>query len=188
MDRFDKTVTVQTPPELRRFTQASVLPSILDKMGKDAVNSIQFLPGGSFRASCCAMDIWRDLHPLTPGFTWESPDHALASRIVLIGCPAVCAPFVSFCNFVPCPFSDHSVVHLSISPPVLIPRGPGRWKCNISILEDPELRSEIESFWIYWRTRQPFFPSVREWSLIRGPFPSFYRRPYSSSPGFKYYL
>ena len=104
MDRFDKTVTVQTPPELRRFTQASVLPSILDKMGKDAVNSIQFLPGGSFRASCCAMDIWRDLHPLTPGFTWESPDHALASRIVLIGCPAVCAPFVSFCNFVPCPF------------------------------------------------------------------------------------
>ena len=51
MDRFNKTVTVQAPPELRRFTQASVLPSILDKMGKDAVNSIQFLPGGSFRAS-----------------------------------------------------------------------------------------------------------------------------------------
>ena len=51
MDRFDKTVTSQTPPELRRFTAASVLPSILDKMGKDAVNSIQFLRGGSFRAS-----------------------------------------------------------------------------------------------------------------------------------------
>ena len=51
MDRFNKTVTVQAPPELRRFTQASVLPSILDKIGKDAVNSIQFLPGGSFRAS-----------------------------------------------------------------------------------------------------------------------------------------
>ena len=43
MDRFDKTVTVQAPPELRRFTQASVLPSMLDKMGKDAVNS--FSPG-----------------------------------------------------------------------------------------------------------------------------------------------
>ena len=109
------------------------------------------------------MDIWRDLHPLTPGFTWESPDHARASRIDLIGCPAVWAPFVSFCNFLPCPFSDHSVVHLSISPPVFIPRGPGRWKCNISILEDPEPRSEIESFWIYWRTRQPFFPSVGKW-------------------------
>ena len=81
-------------------------------------------------------------------------------RIDLIGCPAVWAPFVSFCNFVPCPFSDHSVVHLC---PVPIPRGPGRWKCNISILEDPELRSKIESFWIYWRTRQPFFPSVGEW-------------------------
>ena len=50
MDRFDKTVTVQTPPEVRRCTQPSVLPSILDKMGKDAVNSVQFLPGGSFQA------------------------------------------------------------------------------------------------------------------------------------------
>ena len=116
-----------------------------------------------FFAKCCVVDIWRDLHPLTPDFTWESPDHARASRIDLIGCPAVWAPFVSFCNFVPCPFSDHSVVHLFISPPVFIPRGPGRWKCNISSLEDPELRSEIESFWIYWRTRQPFFPSVGKW-------------------------
>ena len=120
-------------------------------------------PFGNFLRSVVVVDIWRNLHPLTPGFTWESPDHARALRIDLIGCPAVWVPFVSFCNFVPCPFSDHSVVHLSISPPVLIPRGPGRWKCNISILEDPELRSEIESFWIYWRTRQPFFPSVRNW-------------------------
>ena len=50
-DRFDKFVTSKTPPELRRFTQGSVLPSIVDKMGKDAVNSIQILPGGSFRAA-----------------------------------------------------------------------------------------------------------------------------------------
>ena len=51
MDHFDKTVTVQKPPELRRFTQATVLPSILVNLGKEAVHSIQFLPGGSFRAS-----------------------------------------------------------------------------------------------------------------------------------------
>ena len=56
MDRFGKTVTVQTPPpppprELRRFTQATVLPGILNNLGKDAVSSVQFLPGGSFRVS-----------------------------------------------------------------------------------------------------------------------------------------
>ena len=43
MDHFGKTVTVQTPPELRRFTQATVLPAILVNL----VHSIQFLPGGS---------------------------------------------------------------------------------------------------------------------------------------------
>ena len=51
MDHFGKTVTVQTPPELRRFTQATVLPGILVNLDKEAVHSIQFLPGGSFRAS-----------------------------------------------------------------------------------------------------------------------------------------
>ena len=51
MDSLGKTVTVQAPPELRRFTQATMLPGILDNLGKDDVNSVQFLPGGSFRAS-----------------------------------------------------------------------------------------------------------------------------------------
>ena len=52
MDNFGKTVTVQTPPpEFRRFTQATVLPGILVNLGKEALHSIQFLPGGSFRAS-----------------------------------------------------------------------------------------------------------------------------------------
>ena len=50
MDHFGKTVTVQTPPEFRRFTQATVLPGILVDIGKDAIHSVQFLPGGSFRA------------------------------------------------------------------------------------------------------------------------------------------
>ena len=36
------------PPELRRFTQASVLPSILDKIGKDAVIVFSFSPGVVF--------------------------------------------------------------------------------------------------------------------------------------------
>ena len=108
-------------------------------------------------------DIWRDLHPLAAGFTWESSNHSRASRIDLIGCPSVWVPFVSNCNIVPCPFSDHAEVYLSLSPPIPIPRGPGRWKCNVSTIEDPELRTKIESFWMHWRTRQQFFPSVGKW-------------------------
>ena len=45
--------------------------------------------------TCCVSDIWRDLHPLTLGFTWENSDHSRASRIDLIGCPAMWASLVS---------------------------------------------------------------------------------------------
>ena len=76
---------------------------------------------------------------MTSGLTWENTDHSRASSIVLIGCPAVWAPLVSSCNIAPCPFSDHAAVVLSSSPPVPIPRGPGRWKCNVSVFHDPEL-------------------------------------------------
>ena len=75
----------------------------------------------------------------------------------------MCAPLVSSCDIVPCPFSDYAAVVLSFSPPVPIPCGSGGWKCNVSVLQDLELRSNIESFWLYWRTRQPFFPSLGKW-------------------------
>ena len=135
----------------------------MDRRGSDPFDDESSLALRDFFSRCCVVDIWRDLHPLTPGFTWDSPDRARASRIDLIGCPSVWAPFVSFCDLVPCPFSDHAAVHLSICPPVPIPRGPGRWKCNVSVLDDPDLRTKVESFWLQWRTRQPFFPSVGKW-------------------------
>ena len=133
----------------------------IDRRGSDPLDSSResSLAIQEFFKTCCVSDIWRDLHPLTSGFTWENTDHSRASRIDLIGCPIVWAPLVSSCDIVPCPFS----VVLFFSPPVPIPRGPGRWKCNVSVLQDLELRSNIESFWLYWRTRQPFFPSVGKW-------------------------
>ena len=143
----------------------TVINRSTDRRGSDPLDSSRdsSLALQEFFKTCCVSDIWRDLHPLTSGFTWENTDHSRASRIDLIGCPTVWAPLVSSCDIVPCPFSDHAAVVLFFSPPVLIPRGPGRWKCNVSVLQDLELRSNIESFWLYWRTRQPFIPSVGKW-------------------------
>ena len=137
----------------------------MDRCGSDPLdNSHESLSAlRDLFARCCVTDIWRDLHPLAAGFTWESSNHSRASCIDLIGCPSVWVPFLSSCNIVPCPFSDHTAVYPSLSPPVPIPSGPGRWKCNVSTLEDPELRTKIESFWMHWRTRQQFFPSVGKW-------------------------
>ena len=106
----------------------TVFDRSMDRRGSDPLDDSHesSLALREFFAKCCVVDIWRDLHPLTPGFTCESTDRARASRIDFIGCPAVWAPFVSFCNFVPYPFSDQSVVHLSISPPVANPTRTGQ--------------------------------------------------------------
>ena len=122
----------------------TVIDRSTDRRGSDPLDSSR---ESSLDLSCCVSDILRDLYPLTSGLTWENTDHSRASRIDLIGCPAVWAPLVSSCDIMPCPFSDHAAVVLSFSPPVPISRGPGRWKCNVSVLQDLELRSNIESLW-----------------------------------------
>ena len=80
-------------------------PSI-DRRGSDPLDSSRegSLALQDLFKTCCVSDIWRDLHPLTPGFMWENSDHSRASRIDLIGCPAVWGPLASSCNIVPCPF------------------------------------------------------------------------------------
>ena len=86
--------------------------------------------------NCCCVDVWRYLFPSQPGFTWTRSDGVLSSRIDLIGCPTVWAPFISFCDILPCPFSDHCGLRFSISVPDAVSPGPGLWKFNISILEE----------------------------------------------------
>ena len=43
---------------------------------------------------------------------------------------------VSSCSIAQYPFSDHDAVFLGLSIPESFPRGPGRWKLNVSILRD----------------------------------------------------
>lgn len=66
---------------------------------------------------CCIVDIWRVLQPLTTAFTWSRPDGTLSSRIDYIGCPYPWIHRVSFCDILPCPFSDHSSVLLHVTIP-----------------------------------------------------------------------
>ena len=123
--------------------------------------------------SCCVLDIWRYLHPTVSGFTWTRWNDAFASRIDLFGVPYVWVPSVSSCDIIPCPFSDHCSVLLSVVVPDVIPPGPGLWKLNTSILEDGEYVRLISDLWVSWRASIPRFPSLAKWwekgkSLIKG--------------------
>ena len=140
----------------------------LSTSSRDSSSSLKFLFD-----DCCVVDIWRYLHPSSPGFTWTRWDGSLASRIDLFGVPFSWVSSVSSCNTVPCPFSDHCGVCLSLSIPDAVPPGPGFWKLNTSVLNDPEYVALISDAWSSWRRSISRFPSLWKWwdagkSLVKG--------------------
>ena len=118
---------------------------------------------GHLFEACCVTDIWRYLHPTTPGYTWTRWDGSLASRIDLFGVPFAWVPSVSSCSVYVCPFSDHRGLCLSLSVPDVVPPGPGYWKLNVSILDDPDYHQLIRDEWSAWRRAIPRFPSLAKW-------------------------
>ena len=87
----------------------------------------------------------------------------MSSRIDLIDFPSTWLHLVSSCFIVLCPFSDHDAVFLGFSIPESFPRGPGRWKLNVSILRDPVFFQTVSDFCPGWRSRKPLFSSLQDW-------------------------
>ena len=116
--------------------------------------------------ACCVVDTWRYLHPDRTSFSWMRSDGALASRIDFFGCPVLWISNVSACDLLACPYSDHSAVLTSLSIPAPIPRGPGRWRLNVTILRDDAFVSSVEAFWTYWKSRKSSFPSPRLGGIV----------------------
>ena len=81
-------------------------------------------------------DVWRHLHPDLHAYTWLKPDGSLSPPIDFIGFLSTWFYLVSSCSIVQYPFSDPDAVFLGFSIPESFPRGPGKWKLNVSILRD----------------------------------------------------
>ena len=101
----------------------SVFDRALDRFGSNPSDSSRESSASllSLFYSCCVLDIWRYLHPNDSGFTWTRWNGALASRIDLFGVLYVWVLSVSSCDIVPCPFSDHCAVFLSVVVPDVVP-------------------------------------------------------------------
>ena len=110
----------------------TVFDRALDRLGFDPSDSSHKSTSalhGLFDA-CCVIDIFRYLHPSTPGLTWTKLNGALASCIDLVSIPFLWVFSVSAYSVVPRPFSDHYVIQVSLAVPDIIPSGPGLWKLN----------------------------------------------------------
>ena len=113
--------------------------------------------------SSCVTDIWRYLHPSTNSFTWLRWNGLVASRIDLIGCPYAWISSVRCCDILPFLFSDHCPLFFSVSVPDAISPGPGLWKLNSLVLDEPEFVLLISNFWSFWRSRIFSFSSLADW-------------------------
>ena len=143
----------------------AVFDRLLDRVGSDPFYAVRESSASLSRlfSSCCVLDIWRHLHPSTNSFTWSRWNGLLSSRIDLFGVPFSWVSAVAVCDILPFPFSDHCAVHLSVSVPDAITSGPGLWKLNLSVLDDPDYVSLITGFWSFWRTRIFSFSSLDRW-------------------------
>ena len=143
----------------------AVFDRAIDRMGSvvgDVSRESSIALGRLFSNVCC-IDIRSYLHPSSSGFTWTKAGGSLSSRIDLIASPYIWVASVSACDILPCPFSDHSAVVLSVSVPSVVPPGPGLWKLNVSGLEEEEYFHLIRDFWSTWRRRRHLFPFLARW-------------------------
>ena len=114
-------------------------------------------------ADADVIDIWRHLHPDQCSFTWTRSDGVYASRIDIIGCPSTWVPFITSSSILVCPYSDHDASALLFLAFPRVPRGPGYWKLNTSILDEHEYQTFIRSFWIDWKAQQMSYNTPHNW-------------------------
>ena len=145
----------------------TVFDRFIDRTGSvigDVSSEISIALGRLFSDVCCT-DIWRYPHPSrsSSGFTWTKEDGSLSSRIDLIGCIYIWIAFVSACDILPCSFSQHCAVVLSVSVPTVFRPRPGLWKFIVSVFEKQGYLHLIRDFWSTWRRRKHIFPSLARW-------------------------
>ena len=100
---------------------------------------------------------------MRPVMSWFNADLSLGSRLDKFFISEKLINYVTNCEISPCCLSDHDYVNRSFDFEHLIPRGPGIWKFNNSLLDD-------ESFCEYVMSRitdlslcKTFFDSVKTW-------------------------
>ena len=93
------------------------------------------------------IDIYRQIHPTTKSFTYESKPLNLKSRIDFfrISRPLSCCVKSTEIRTLIAP--DHKSIFLSIETKNELARGPGLWKFNNTLLEDENYKELIEFYY-----------------------------------------
>ena len=109
--------------------------------------------------------LWRTLHPQRIAYSWTHGSGAFASRIDMIWAPTAMQDCIQECEYYPSFFSDHQFLFVKCHFRDPIIAGPGVWKFNTSLLQDPEYILLVKSFWSFWDTQKDNedFDSLLDW-------------------------
>ena len=109
------------------------------------------------------IDIWRELHPNTRGFTYSNYDGSIKSRIDRIYLPLVLKDDVRHACIIPTQLSDHDFLVINVKLPDEIIRGKGKWSFNVDYLKHVAFNNRIIQFWKEWRGRKSDYSDIRDW-------------------------
>ncbi len=138
--------------------------SFLDKNGGDsdlaitALKALQLL-----NLTYDLKDVFRHLNPSTRNFTWTNPDGSISCRLDKFYVSGDIFRNCSYSNIVFFPYSDHDAPSISFRLPNSLKKGPGVWKFNTSLLDNPVFVDKIKSFWSHWQLRKIDFRDINAW-------------------------
>ena len=114
--------------------------STLDKKGGRPIDSKTKAPPNELQSLIKThnlLDSWRFKNPDLPGFTWANASMKMQCRFDYLFISKQLKHNVKVCKILPKIYSDHSAVALFMSfNESELPRGPGFWKFNNSLLSD----------------------------------------------------
>lgn len=88
------------------------------------------------RSGLKLVDVWRRVHRNESEMSWWNADLTIGSRLDKFYTSKGLTNLVQRCDISPCVLSDHDYVNLVFDFQRCIPRGPGIWKFNSSLLAD----------------------------------------------------
>ena len=112
---------------------------IYGTIGRDELDSI--------KRDFALIDPFRSRNPRLVSTTWSSADNSVHCRLDRFYISKQLNKYVSQTTATPTRLSDHAYVDLVLSIPGAANCGPGYWKCNVSVLDDPDLTADMIQLW-----------------------------------------
>ena len=114
------------------------------------------------------VDIWREIKPQTPGYTWRRHNpYKLAERLDYILIADSLAQLVNGMLVHPMVKTDHDVVQIDFALDFQ-KRGPGYWKMNTKLLQDKDYLEKINKLLDIELEQKELYKSKKDhWEIIK---------------------